>query len=69
MKHFVPMLLAAMLAVSCIDEPEIIQEEAYSGNEYASFDFKNTSATTIIMSLQDEDGVPFNGVKVTIWKV
>ena len=68
MKHLYFILLASLIIFGCIDEPEIIQEKD-SPNEYAAFDFKNTSTTDITVSLHDSDGAPFNGIKTTLWRV
>ncbi len=70
MKHLLYVLLASTLLVSCINEPEVnIDNDTNSNNEFASFDFKSTSSTNITLSFKDTKGVPFKGIKATIWKV
>lgn len=59
--------MISLVLLGCIEKPEVQIESAPDSG--LDFDFKSTQSVNIDLSFSDNLGLPFTGIKVSLWKV
>ncbi len=67
MKKYYIYIMISLVLLGCIEKPEVQIESAPDSG--LDFDFKSTQSVNIDLSFSDNLGLPFTGIKVSLWKV